>query len=523
MVMINIRKFRGEDADKVSDIIKKCIKEVYPKYYPKEVLDFTYRYMSNINFVELSKEREFFVATKEDEVVGIIGLKKDEVKAFYVDPKLHNQGIGKKLMEHIEKIAKERNYKKLEVKSSLYAVEVYKSCGFQKLITIKTPVGKTELKEVLLAKRLTKSKLLFNISNLIFIIKNKIKAERFYKKFSFGNLKAYIRHIAKKAGYGRIHAVKKLSQEDRTGILELIKQLGEMERFISYPRTEKSFSRSDIDFCMNVIFDRIDSKAELDFAKINKLNFDDIYAISKGMKCQLLFFNNLRNKDLLPAPLLKRLSFELSLNKIMLKHFCEGIGDLTEVAEKNGIDFILMKGLSLASYYPQLYLRGSGDIDIIAGKKSAKLIFEKLKNLGYKQEHNNARNYRNYKKMLSIETHHKLLHEEWFGKGMRDDYEFVSENSESANIAGYTLNVPNPEMLLYMLCSHILHHLYYDKTLYKNNFVDMYYLLKNNPKLDWGRFFSLIEDEYYKTCFNEILNTFSRITGLELKGKNIYI
>jgi hypothetical protein len=344
-----------------------------------------------------------------------------------------------------------------------------------------------------------------------------------YLRRYFNYAREYFNHVVKKLGYKRPGKTKPINTADKNLALNKIKQVGNLENFIAYPNETSPFSKKEIEFCMNVILDKFSAAEELEYLKKNKLDFSNIYRISEDLRCPVVFFHNLKNENLLPKEISKKLNFEAGLNKLRLKHFFEAIKDLNKVAAENKINFVLFKGISLARHYPELHLRKFNDIDIITKKRSAKRIFKELKSFGYKQERNNPRDYRSYKQIVGIESHYKLLHEEWFGKEMRDDYEFVSENSELVNINSYSLNMPKPEMMLYILCSHILHHLYYDNTLYKNNFIDMYYLLKSNPKLDWSRFFSLIEDEYYRACFNEILNTFSRITGLELKDKNIYI
>jgi len=55
------------------------------------------------------------------------------VRTMFVNPKYHKRGIGKKLLENIEKIAKKRKIKKLKVGSTIFAERFYKKCGFKRV------------------------------------------------------------------------------------------------------------------------------------------------------------------------------------------------------------------------------------------------------------------------------------------------------------------------------------------------------------------------------------------------------
>ena len=49
----------------------------------------------------------------------------------------HKKGVGRKLIEKIEKTAKKRKIKKLIVHSTPYAEEFYKRCGYKRIKKIK--------------------------------------------------------------------------------------------------------------------------------------------------------------------------------------------------------------------------------------------------------------------------------------------------------------------------------------------------------------------------------------------------
>ena len=86
--------------------------------------------------------------------MGVNGLQRNEVRTFYVNSTYHGKGVGRKLMENVEKIAKKRGIKKLIVKSSLYAVGFYEKMGFKKVKRIITKIGKVKFPEIVMEKKI---------------------------------------------------------------------------------------------------------------------------------------------------------------------------------------------------------------------------------------------------------------------------------------------------------------------------------------------------------------------------------
>ncbi|MGV8169416.1 MAG: hypothetical protein ACP5N3_05155 [Candidatus Nanoarchaeia archaeon] len=74
--MIKIRKFRRGDEKRVSAIIRKCLREVNSRDYPKRVIDFMVDYFSPENVLKLSKEKYVVVAVDGERIVGTGSLYK---------------------------------------------------------------------------------------------------------------------------------------------------------------------------------------------------------------------------------------------------------------------------------------------------------------------------------------------------------------------------------------------------------------------------------------------------------------
>lgn len=132
LYLIEIREFKDQDALEASNLIRKTLSEENSKFYPKPVIKFMVGEFTPKFLVELSKEREFFVAIEKSNIIGTITLIKDYIGTVFVNPDYQGKGIGTKLMETIENLAKERKIEKLRLNSSINAVDFYEKLGYKK-------------------------------------------------------------------------------------------------------------------------------------------------------------------------------------------------------------------------------------------------------------------------------------------------------------------------------------------------------------------------------------------------------
>ena len=116
----------------VSELIRKTLIEVNSKFYPKSVIEYLCNEFSPKFLIQLSKEREFFLAVEKSKIIGTITIINDYLGTLFVNPDYHGKGIGTKLMEKIENLAKERKIQKLKLKSSINAVDFYEKLGYKK-------------------------------------------------------------------------------------------------------------------------------------------------------------------------------------------------------------------------------------------------------------------------------------------------------------------------------------------------------------------------------------------------------
>jgi len=78
-------------------------------------------------------EKRFYVAAYNDQVVGtgMIDIETGQLDAIFVHPTRMRNGIGRKIVNHLEDIAIKHGLETLSLESTLNAAPFYRACGFE--------------------------------------------------------------------------------------------------------------------------------------------------------------------------------------------------------------------------------------------------------------------------------------------------------------------------------------------------------------------------------------------------------
>ena len=138
--MVQIVEYNNDYAKELSEIIVDNMYMINIKEHGKDVID-----RISIHFTEDEIKKNFpnrtkcLVALKDNEVVGTASIdryrgdttgEKYILLTVFVKIKNHHQGIGKQLVQNIEKIAVNIGCKELVIPASVYACEFYRKLGF---------------------------------------------------------------------------------------------------------------------------------------------------------------------------------------------------------------------------------------------------------------------------------------------------------------------------------------------------------------------------------------------------------
>ena len=139
---IEIRRYLDGDEKEIVKIIKESILKELSKDYQKEVID---RLIDGYNekMIKIkAKDNHTYVVLNKEKIIGVgmIGPywdmeKESSLYTIFVDPKYKGQGFGRIIIETLEKDEYYKNSNRIEVPSSITAVEFYKHFGwnFKKL------------------------------------------------------------------------------------------------------------------------------------------------------------------------------------------------------------------------------------------------------------------------------------------------------------------------------------------------------------------------------------------------------
>ena len=131
MIDIIIREFDARDAEAVSRLIRSNLTFVNSRDYESSVINYMCGLFTPDYLRGLSSIRRMFVAEENGKVIGTVGLERDEVCALYVDPEVHGQRVGERLLQCIEDFALGRHVHVLHLSASLTAVGFYEKMGYR--------------------------------------------------------------------------------------------------------------------------------------------------------------------------------------------------------------------------------------------------------------------------------------------------------------------------------------------------------------------------------------------------------
>ena len=102
---VTIRKFRTEDANRVSNIIRSNLVDVNNKDYPEAALKLAYDQFTPKYVLTLSNNNKMYVAVEEGKIVGTACLDHDVISNVYVDFQYDGKGIDEMLVNLMGEIA----------------------------------------------------------------------------------------------------------------------------------------------------------------------------------------------------------------------------------------------------------------------------------------------------------------------------------------------------------------------------------------------------------------------------------
>lgn len=126
----DIRPAQAGDAAGISRVIIRALRETNAKDYTPDIIARVELSFSPAAVERLIDQREVFVAEMDNRVVGTASLDGQALRTMFVLPDVQGRGIGRLLVQRIERVARERQLGILTVPATVTAEAFYARLGF---------------------------------------------------------------------------------------------------------------------------------------------------------------------------------------------------------------------------------------------------------------------------------------------------------------------------------------------------------------------------------------------------------
>ena len=133
-----IRRFCTEDAKEVSDLIIRTMRITNTRDYPVEMMEELITHQQPEDVLKRASWTHYYVAEEDGKIIGCGAIgpywdKEDESSLFsiFVLPECQGQGIGRAIVETLEKDDYALRAKRIEIPASITALKFYRKLGYE--------------------------------------------------------------------------------------------------------------------------------------------------------------------------------------------------------------------------------------------------------------------------------------------------------------------------------------------------------------------------------------------------------
>ena len=128
---MKIRTAKKTDLDTVRLITRTTINNIYPHYYPSGAVDFFLKHHNDENILQdISLKRVYISYDTNNNAVGTVNVKENEITRLFVLPRYQGNGYGKELLDLAESEIRE-TYDEAKIDASLSAKAMYIKHGYK--------------------------------------------------------------------------------------------------------------------------------------------------------------------------------------------------------------------------------------------------------------------------------------------------------------------------------------------------------------------------------------------------------
>lgn len=123
-------KATEKDTEQIVMLVQDTIRTIYPKYYPREVVDFFCEFHCKENISKDIENGSVGILLKDNMIMGTGCYKDNHITRVYVKPECQGQGYGSYIMQCLENEISLK-YDTVYLDASLPASHLYEKRGYQ--------------------------------------------------------------------------------------------------------------------------------------------------------------------------------------------------------------------------------------------------------------------------------------------------------------------------------------------------------------------------------------------------------
>lgn len=135
---IQFREFQAEDAEKLSRLVIRTLREVSSQEYSQGAIQALIPSFTPDKLLKKATSQYMIVCVDGEDLLGVASLDRDRVRNVFVSADMQRRGMGRTLMAKIESKARESGLGRIYLHSALSAQSFYEAMGF----TAKAPIDR---------------------------------------------------------------------------------------------------------------------------------------------------------------------------------------------------------------------------------------------------------------------------------------------------------------------------------------------------------------------------------------------
>ena len=129
---LQIRKAEPADAAVIGPLVQRAIRARNSADYELAIIEMMCANFEPEKFLERMAARDVFAAAQDDAIIGTVSfsLPRSKLYSLFIEPRVQRGGIGRRLVDHIERNAKSLGCTDLQLSAAITAKPFYDRLGY---------------------------------------------------------------------------------------------------------------------------------------------------------------------------------------------------------------------------------------------------------------------------------------------------------------------------------------------------------------------------------------------------------